>query len=184
MNAIELMMEEHKHIKRMLRLTRKICIRIVNHEDVDYEVFYKVIDFVRNYADKHHHNKEEEILFKKMSEELGKEIANGPIFGMLAEHDLGRLYMQNLEEALAEIKKGNMDVRVDVIANSISYTDLLHRHIDKEDNAIYQFGKKQFSEEAMKEVEDRCREVERVAEEKSVQRRYLNLVDDLEKTFK
>ena len=100
MNAIDLMVEEHKIIKRMLVVVRKFSIKVLNNEDINYNDFNSVIDFVRNYADKHHHSKEEVILFKKMSEVLGERIANGPIMGMLVEHDLGRLFMGNLEIAL------------------------------------------------------------------------------------
>ncbi len=180
MNAISLMVEEHKNIKRVLKAIRKLCIKILNGEEVDYNVFYKVIDFVRNYADKHHHSKEEEILFKKMSEELGETIEKGPIMGMLTEHDLGRLYMSNLEEALKRVENGDKDSRVDVIANSVSYTDLLYRHIDKEDNAIYKFGEKQLSKEALEEVEKKCKEVEEEALNNGIQEKYLSLIEELE----
>ncbi len=46
---------------------------------------------------------------------------------MLIEHDQGRLYMQNLEKALGELDKGNEEAKLDIIANSISYSDLLYR---------------------------------------------------------
>ena len=134
MNAISLMVEEHKNIKRVLKVIRKLCVKILNGETVNYKAFNMIVDFVRNYADSHHHSKEEDILFKKMSEELGEEIAKGPIYGMFADHDMGRLYIRKLVEALDKVKKGDEDSKVDVIANAISYTDLLYRHIDKEDN--------------------------------------------------
>ena len=35
-----------------------------------------------------------------MSEFLGEQIAKAPIMDMLTEHDLGRLFIGNLEEAL------------------------------------------------------------------------------------
>lgn len=180
MDAITLLMEEHKNIKRALTCIRKLCIAILNGKAVDTTLFYQIIDFVRNYADKHHHSKEETILFKKMSDELGERIANGPIYGMLAEHDLGRLFMMNLENALKEIEKGNLDARVDVIANAIAYTDLLHRHIQKEDTAIYTFAKKQLSNKAMAEVEEKCAEAEKAATEKNIQNKYLEFLNHLE----
>jgi hemerythrin-like domain-containing protein len=65
MNSIALMMDEHKYIKRGLVVIRKMCIAILKGDEVAFEDFNKIIEFVRNYADKHHHNKEEEILFKK-----------------------------------------------------------------------------------------------------------------------
>ena len=181
MNAIELMMEEHRHIKRVLGSVRKLCIGIMNGNEVNYRAFEMVIDFVRNYADRHHHNKEEEILFKKMSEELGEVVKNGPIFGMLSEHDLGRLFILNLEHALQRVKNGDQDSKVDIIANAIAYTDLLHRHIEKEDTAIYIFGQNKLRPETLKEVEDQCEEVERQALQDRIQEKYLNMVDELEK---
>lgn len=72
MKAIEIMNEEHKYIIRMLHVIRKCCFKILNGEEVIYEDFDKIIDFVRNYADNHHHKKEEKILFVKMVEELGE----------------------------------------------------------------------------------------------------------------
>jgi hemerythrin-like domain-containing protein len=179
MDAISLMVEEHKNIKRVLKVIRKLCINILNGKEVDYDVFYRIIDFVRNYADRHHHSKEEDILFKKMTEEL-RDIMESPIYGMLAEHDLGRLYIRNLEEAVERVKKGDMDSRVDIIANAIAYTDLLHRHIDKEDNTIYKFGKEKLSKKALKEVQYQSEKVEREAEEKNIQNKYIKLIEELE----
>jgi hemerythrin-like domain-containing protein len=183
MDSIELMVSEHKNIKRMLKVVRAICIKVLDHEEVDIDDFYKIIDFVRNYADKHHHAKEENILFKKMGDELGEKITKGPIAGMFVEHDLGRLYMSNLEEALEKFKNGDKNSRVDIIANCISYTDLLHRHIDKEDTAIYNFARRALSKEGMDQVEASCREVEDTAASQRIQEKYLKLVEEFEKKF-
>jgi len=59
MDGINLMVDEHKFIKRMLEVIRKACIGIMNGKDIDYADFEKMIDFIRNYADNHHHGKEE-----------------------------------------------------------------------------------------------------------------------------
>ncbi len=183
MDAITLMIEEHKHIKRVLGITRKACIQILNGTPVNYEAFYSIIDFVRNYADKHHHSKEEDILFKKMSEELGEVVANGPIMGMFVEHDLGRLFISNLETALQKSKDGDADARVDIIANAIAYTDLLHRHIDKEDTAIYTFAQKKLRAESLAEIEEKCKVIENQAQENQLQSKYIALIDELEKSI-
>lgn len=180
MNAIELMVEEHKIIKRMLLVVRKFSIKVLNHEELNYDDFYKVIDFVRNYSDKHHHSKEELILFKKMSEILGDRIANGPIMGMLAEHDLGRLFIGNLEAALKKFQAGDNDSRVDIIANAIAYTDLLHRHIDKEDTAIYTFAQRSLNKDQLAEIDALCKDVENEATNNSLQDKYIKLLNELE----
>ncbi|WP_315117161.1 hemerythrin domain-containing protein [uncultured Clostridium sp.] len=180
MNAIELMVEEHKNIKRMLKVIRRYCYKVLKDENVDYNDFYRIIDFVRNYADKHHHSKEENILFTLMDEEfeMGKK---GPITGMLIEHDLGRLYMHNLELALKELENGNEEAKLDVIANAISYTDLLNRHIDKEDSIIYTFAERSLSEKSKDILNTRSREVEEKANQTGVQNKYISLIEELEK---
>lgn len=183
MTSIELMVSEHNNIKGMLRVMRSMCIKVLNNENIDYKDFYKAIDFVRNYADKHHHAKEENILFKKMGDELGERIAKGPIAGMLVEHDLGRLYMSNLEAALEKFNKGDKDARVDIIANAISYTDLLTRHIDKEDITIYSFAQRALSKSAMEDIEEKCNNVESIADEKEIQHKYIDLLDKLKEKY-
>lgn len=183
MDAIELMVSEHKNIKRMLKVIRTMCIKVLNNETVDFEDFYKVIDFVRSYADRHHHAKEENILFKKMGDELGEKVAKGPVAGMFVEHDMGRHYMGNLEAALKKYEEGDKDSRVDIIANAISYTELLQRHIDKEDTAIYTFARRALSKEAMESVEQSCRDVEDTASKQGTQGKYIKLIEEFEKKY-
>lgn len=156
MNAIELMMEEHKNIKEMLKVVRKACFSVLEGEEVNYEDFYKIIDFIRNYADSHHHKKEEIMLFNRMVDEIGETAEKVIKYGMLVEHDLGRLYVMNLKEALEALKNGNNEAKLDVIANAVSYTNLLERHIHKEDNVIYKFAQRELKEETINVINEEC----------------------------
>lgn len=179
MDAVDLMKEEHGYIKRGLQIIRKMSISILESGEVCYEDFKNMIEFIRNYADKHHHNKEESILFKKMQEQIG-EMVKAPLSGMFIEHDLGRLFISNLELALQRVKDGDNDSRVDIIANAIGYADLLNRHIDKEDKAIYSFARRALSVEALEDVNDACSAVEKSAEEKNIQDTYIKILENLE----
>lgn len=156
MNAIEIMMEEHKYILRMLKVVRKACYKVLQGSEINYEDFYLIIDFIRNYADGHHHNKEEIMLFNRMVENLGVLGEKTIKYGMLVEHDLGRLYVKNLVEALERVKAGDEEAKLDVIANSISYTELLQRHIDKEDKVIYNFAKRELKDEIFQVIDKEC----------------------------
>ena len=156
MNAIKLMMEEHKNIKEMLKVVRKASLIILEENKVNVEDFYKVIKFIRNYADSHHHKKEEIMLFNRMVEEIGETAEKVVKYGMLVEHDLGRLYVSNLEEALKSYEEGNNEVKLDIIANSISYCNLLDRHIHKEDNVIYKFAERELKAETIKNIDSEC----------------------------
>lgn len=179
MKAIQTMVEEHNNIKKMLIIVRKYCYKILKNEKLDYEDFYKIIDFIRNYADKHHHGKEEKMLFNRMVQELGAPAEKLVKYGMLVEHDLGRLYIKELEEAIVKVLKGDEEAKLDVIANAISYTHLLQRHIDKEDTVVYKFAENNLSDSSKEKLEEECQAFEAQGEKEEIQRKYINVIDEL-----
>ena len=160
MNGIDLLIQEHKNVSRMLLVIRKVCFKFMETNEIEYEDFDKIISFIRNFADGHHHNKEEIFLFNKMVEHLGQAGKNAITHGMLVEHDLGRLYIKNLSEALANYKNDNKEAKLDIIANAISYATLLENHIHKEDNIIFNFAKRGLSKELLEIVDKECMEYE------------------------
>lgn len=178
--SIDLMVEEHKNIKRMLMVIRKYCYKVLKNEDINYEDFFQLIDFVRNYADKHHHGKEENFLFNKMTAELGPVAEKLVRHGMLVEHDLGRLHMQELEAAVKKVIEGDDEARLDVIANAISYTHLLQRHIDKEDNVVYTFAQKNLSKESIEVLDRESEQFEQDAGREKTQEKYLKILEEFE----
>lgn len=182
-DSITLMMSEHQYILRMVQVIRAASYRLMTSSEIDYDDLGNMIMFIRNYADKHHHGKEEKILFKQMTDNLGKMGDNLIRHGMLVEHDLGRLYMKELEDAIESFKHGNDISRLDIIANAISYTHLIARHIEKEDDLIYSFGQKNLSAEIMKQVDEDTIIFENQATENSTQNKYIDLLKTLESKY-
>jgi len=183
MDSIKLMMEEHQNILRMLAVVRNACYKVMKGEDINYEDFDLMIDFIRQYADNHHHGKEEKFLFNEMVNNLGP-IGNKLItHGMLVEHDFGRLYISELKEALGRVKNGDDESRLDVIANAIGYTHLLKRHIEKEDGVVYSLAQRQLPKEILDEVDKKATEFENNARASGIQNRYLSILADLEKKY-
>lgn len=181
MNSIEIMNEEHKNIMRMLKVVRKLCFKLMKNDEVDYEDLYLIIDFIRNYADNHHHKKEEDILFNKMTENIGQLADKLVKHGMLVEHDYGRLYISNLCEAIEKVKAGDEEAKLDVIANAISYTHLMERHIEKEDKVVYTFAERNLKEEILSEINSECLEFE--ANNVSIKNKYLDILNKLESKY-
>lgn len=183
MNSIEVMVNEHKYIMRMLAVVRRATYGILQGEAINDEDFRLMIEFIREYADKHHHGKEEKFLFKEIMNELGelgiKLIRNG----MLVEHDLGRFYIAELCEALNRVNAGDDESKLDVIANAISYTHLLTRHIQKEDSVVYTFAEKQLSPETLQLVNNQSEEFEKEAEKEGRQAHYITLLESLERKY-
>lgn len=160
MSGIDLLIKEHKFVSRMLVIMRKACLNFMNNKEIDYDDFNKMISFVKNFADNHHHKKEEIFLFNKMVEHLGETGKNIITHGMLIEHDMGRNYIRNLEEALNKYKYGDKEAGLDIIANAISYTTLLENHIHKEDNVIFNFAKRSLKEDILEVIDKECFEYE------------------------
>jgi hemerythrin-like domain-containing protein len=181
MNAIEIMVTEHKYITRMLRVVRNACYGVLKGEQLNYDDFYLIIDFIRNYADAHHHKKEEIMLFNRMIEEIGATAEKVVKHGMLVEHDFGRLYISNLDLALQNLKDGNKEAILDVIANAISYTDLLKRHIEKENDVVYKFAERQLKESTLQIVNDECREFEN--SNVDIPKKYIEILEKLEQKY-
>lgn len=183
MESIRIMVEEHTNIRRMLKVIRQVTNRVMTLGEFDIEDVTSIIDFVRVYADKHHHGKEEDILFETMNKELEKLSKSGAIMGMYIEHDSGRLFMANLEKGVNSYKEGNDEARLDIIANAICYADLLDRHIEKENTAMYKFAENQLNEKSKSYIEDECRKIEDDASASGLQDKYLAMIDEMERKY-
>lgn len=183
MTSIELMMDEHKKILRMLEVVRRACNQLMEQDIIDYSDFEKMVDFIKNYADLHHHGKEEKFLFKEMQEQMGQMGTNLVKHGMLVEHDWGRLFVSELLAAIESYRNGNTDAKIDIIANAIGYTAHLKRHIAKEDAVVYVFAGQKLSQETLERVDKLTDEFEAVAMKNNIQKKYDSLLTGLEEKY-
>ena len=119
------LIEEHNLIKRLLALIPNI-IQIVDVKIPDHKLMViNATDFIKNYADKYHHAKEEDILFKYFDPSLDI------IQVMLHDHTSGRSFV-------AAILKGVETENNELVKENLNnYYNLLTEHIFKEDNILY-----------------------------------------------
>ena len=119
MYGIEILVDEHKNIVEFCKSMKSMCCSIIEGDEVDANLVKECVAFGKTYADHLHHGKEEKILFKIMLEKLGpvadKLIRNG----MLVEHDLGRLHMNELLDAADRYEKDPSTLnKLDIITNA------------------------------------------------------------------
>lgn len=184
MFGVEILVEEHENIKRMAKVMRAASLHVLSGGNLIVEDFNQMKDFVRNYADKHHHKKEEDILFDYMKKELGKIAENLITHGMLVEHDLGRLHMSELEKALISFAEHpNEDAKLDVVVNATAYTYLIERHIEKENAVVFTYGEKNLSEQSRELVNEKTKNMEEEAKKAGIQNKYLDLLEQLEQKY-
>lgn len=178
MYGIDILVEEHKNILRFTKLMNQLCCQVIDGHEPNVEVFLEGIEFARNYADKHHHGKEEKILFRVMQEKIGPVAEKLIQHGMLVEHDLGRYHITELESALARFKQNpSTEEKLNIITHAAGYADLLKRHIEKEDSVVYSFAERMLTAEDKKLVDEETEGTEQEANEKDVQK-YIKWLQD------
>ena len=175
MYSIELLMKEHENIIVFTKYMRSICCDILEGKPVDTLLLRECVDFGRNYADKHHHGKEEKILFRVMLEKLGIVAEKLVRNGMFVEHDLGRYHMGELDKALGRYDENETTAnKLDIVSNASGYADLLKRHIEKEDTACYTFALRMLSDEDKKQIDEETVQFEDDAKKNGVQEKYVS----------
>lgn len=130
------LVNEHQLILRMVALLEKNAPRTAEGNYRNWQFYLDGIDFIRQYADRFHHAKEEDVLFKALIDN-GMPKDNSPVAAMLMEHDQGRCFVGALEVAVHEAQTGRSDVYQAVADNALGYAALLRDHISKEDEILY-----------------------------------------------
>ncbi len=128
--------QEHQGILLMIRVLEKMSEKLEAGQTVDPEHLGKAVDFIKVFADKCHHGKEEDLLFPAM-EKAGIPRTGGPIGVMLSEHVAGRNYVKALAESIPLIRKGDKAAARVFAENARKYGTLLTQHIHKEDRVLY-----------------------------------------------
>lgn len=129
------LVREHDQIKRVLALLPVLGDRIRNGLDPESSsLVAQVLEFIRHYADRYHHAKEEDILFAYF--DAGSDILKV----MHKEHEIGRQHVRN---ALAALEQGNA---AEVQGQLSAYGALLREHIRKEDEILYPWMNSQLSD--------------------------------------
>ncbi len=144
--ATDELKDEHKVIMRMLDVMEAMCGRLGQGETVDLDFLDQAVDFIRTFADKCHHGKEQDTLFPAMGKK-GFPMNTGPIAVMLVEHDQGRTFVKGLDAAVQRLKAGDKTAIPEISRNAMGYVGLLRDHIDKEDNILYPMGERVLSPE-------------------------------------
>jgi hemerythrin-like domain-containing protein len=134
--AIDELMQEHRVIEGVLGALETFAEGVRAGGAAERRTVADFAAFLRDFADRCHHGKEEDRLFVAMTAR-GFPADRGPIAVMLAEHGEGREHVQ----ALAEIGAGSGalsdDERTALADHALAYVPLLRAYIMKEDHVLY-----------------------------------------------
>lgn len=130
------MVEEHRLILRMITLVEQNVAALEQGRFNNWQFFLDAVDFIRNYADRFHHAKEEDVLFVALVNN-GMPAKQSPIEAMQLEHEQGRQRVVALADAARLALAGAPGQIPAIVTNARGYAQLLRDHIDKEDNILY-----------------------------------------------
>ena len=155
MNSTKILKEEHVNILKVVAGLEEEISELEEGKRIDDEFLRKVIDFVRHYADKFHHAKEEDIFFKEFNRLAEKgEVHCNPVEQMLHEHEIGREAIKKIEEGM---EKRNREM---VIEGMREYVGMIREHIFKEDEILYPMADDALSDEAQEKMLKKFKDVE------------------------
>ena len=152
MQPIKDLKMEHDAVQLTLRILDKICQKIEQSgEIIDLQHIDQLLEFFKVFVDKCHHGKEEELLFPAL-ENVGVSNKGGPIGVLLHEHQQWREYVQNMNAALVQYKKGDRTAVDEFVINAKGYINLLNQHIDKENGVLFPLAEKHLSEQEQEKL--------------------------------
>lgn len=153
--AIDDLKHEHEAILFTLKVLGRMEVIATEKKLLDTEDAIALIDFLKEFADKCHHGKEEGILFPEL-EKIGIAKEGSPIGVMLHEHELGRALIRDMDQAL---RKRPADLTAFVQAAD-SYARLLSQHIEKENTILFPLGERTLSQDKLEAIYERFEEHE------------------------
>lgn len=161
MEAIEVLMSEHRTIEKVIDALLAFTESVRRGAD-DRPELARFVRFIKEYADGHHHAKEEGELFEAMVQ-AGFPRQAGPIGVMLHEHDLGRQQVAALSSLAEKASPWSSTDREQLAATARGYGDLLRAHIQKEDTILYPMAEQRLPEGLRGQVEAGCARAEAAA---------------------
>ncbi len=163
------LVDEHVLIKKWLALIPEILPTLNLESEDDRQLIREGVDFIHSYADKFHHAKEEDILFKYFDENLDM------VKVMCEDHKTARNHVKAIVEAV-ERKD-----RQTVAQHLNAYRELLSQHIKREDEIMLPWMDRQLSISQVGEVFSRFLEVEDRMD--SYQQKYEDFISRVERKY-
>lgn len=176
MQARGLLMKEHRVIERMIAHIRNALPEIETTRRVDPVFIDIAVDFIRMYADRTHHGKEEDILFRNLDKRSLSPEDRSMMEDLIQEHVFGRRTTQALVEANERYRNGDQPALTDIAEKLRTLVDFYPRHIEKEDKTFFPSSRNYLADEEDQAMLTEFWEFDR----KMIHEKYKSVVEGLE----
>jgi DUF438 domain-containing protein len=140
----ELLVAEHEMIERAMDVLKGELDKL---SDATYDAWtiQRSIDFLLEFGDRIHNQKEEQVLFPLMVERGIPE--SGPIRVMLMEHEAERTLLEGMFAQAPDLAQATAADRAEYARKGNEYLAIRAEHIWKENDVLYPMGRRVFTEE-------------------------------------
>jgi len=171
------LMIEHRLIERMIAVIEQALTEAEQTRSIDPYFIDQAVDFIRIYADRTHHGKEEDILFRDLRKKNLSDEDLRLMNELMDEHVFGRQTTAALVEANTRYRGGDQSALADIVSRLKTLISFYPKHIQKEDKVFFPASRAYFSLE-----EDQAMLAEFYEfDQKMIHEKYKKEVEDLEK---
>lgn len=174
-------MIEHRLIERLIAVMEKHADRIKKDRLTDIDFIDNCIDFIKTYADRCHHGKEENILFRDLRKKMLSDKHLVTLNELTDEHDYARKLTLRLVDTKNKYFNATSEAEKQILAFEIyghlrQLIDLYPKHIKKEDKEFFLPIMDYFSDKQKEEMLSQFLEFDR----KLIHEKYKKLVESYE----
>ena len=168
-------MIEHRLIERMIGVIKNALDQITSAGKVDPTFVDTAVDFVRTYADRTHHGKEEDILFRKLDKKDLSADDRKIMNELIEEHVFGRKTTKALVDVNIRYRNGEASALADIATKLKTLVEFYPKHIEKEDKVFFPASRAYLTAEEEQAMLDEFREFDR----KMIHDKYKAVVESL-----
>src|ERR1035437_944618 len=158
--AVEMLEAEHRVIQKMVAGMSVLAEQLEGGEPVDVSLLEGIVVFLRTFADRCHHGKEETVLFPALIRR-GVPSHGCPIGGLTMGHQKGRVMVGELAEAIRGCAAGQPPARENLVKSLHALAAFYPSHIWKEDYLFFPLPGKVLTPHDQQQLIDKFETVER-----------------------
>jgi hemerythrin-like domain-containing protein len=177
MKLIGPLMREHRLIERMVAALNIEMKQMNEKNKANVELLTVAVDFFRTYADRTHHGKEEDILFRDLAEKPLSKEHETIMKELVAEHVYARKTVSAVVNAKNKYNEGNLESLKDIITYVRELVSFYPAHIEKEDKHFFYPVLEYFSKQEQDDMLEEFWEFDRML----IHEKYQKIVEEMEK---
>ena len=170
------LMIEHRLIERMLSIINRELKLVEQTKVIDPLFVDLAVDFIMTYADRTHHGKEEDILFRELENRNLSKADRKVMNELIEEHAFGRKITKTLVDVNVRYRNGSDSALASVTAQLRTLVEFYPKHIEKEDKVFFPASRAYLTDEEDQKMLAEFMEFDR----KMIHEKYNAIVQSLE----